>query len=215
MSGFGSCSPRNANKFKSLGIFCLCLSVAVRYNPRRSVGPSVGRAMGKLTDRTVRTVGPGRHGDGAALALVVSDTGARKWVLRYQLNGKRRDMGLGGFPDVDLKSARLAAGSARALAARGVDPLAARDDARKAARPIPTFADIARDVIAEAQARTANEKVRYQWERHLGPAYCGALLGRPVNEITTGWRPRVQDGRDETACQNGTAFNFSSRAKNL
>lgn len=141
--------------------------------------------MGKLTDRTARNVGPGRHGDGDGLALVVSETGARKWVLRYQLNGKRRDMGLGGFPTVDLKSARLAAASARALAAQGIDPLTAREAARKGARPVPTFADIAKEVIAEAQARTANEKVRYQWERHLGPAYCGPLLARPVNEITT------------------------------
>ena len=141
--------------------------------------------MGKLTDRTAKTIGPGRHTDGAGLTLVVSDTGARKWVLRFQLAGKRRDMGLGGFPDVGLSAARAAAAAARALAAQGVDPLAARAAEKKAARPVPTFQQVAADVIAEAQARTTNAKVAYQWARHLGPAYCGPLLDRPVNEITT------------------------------
>jgi integrase len=141
--------------------------------------------MGKLTDRAAKTAGPGKHGDGDGLTLVVSDSGARKWVLRYQMGGKRRDMGLGSYPEISLSHARGAAAAARALAAQGSDPLAAREAARKASRPIPTFADIARDVIAEAQARTSNDRVAYQWQRHLGPAYSGPLLDRPVNEITT------------------------------
>lgn len=40
-------------------------------------------------------------------------------------------------------------------------------------------------MIAEAQKNSTNEKVRYQWKQHLGPSYCGSLLKRPVNEITT------------------------------
>ncbi len=140
--------------------------------------------MGKLTDRTAKSAGPGKHGDGDGLTLVVADSGSRKWVLRFQLNGKRRDMGLGPYPEIGLSAARAAAAAARALAARGVDPLAARAAEKKAARPVPTFEEVAKEVIAEAQARTANEKVRYQIARHLGPAYCGPLLARPVNGIT-------------------------------
>lgn len=141
--------------------------------------------MGKLTDRTARAAGPGRHGDGDGLALVVSETGARKWVLRFQMNGRRRDMGLGPYPEIGLSTARAAAAAARALAAQGIDPLGARQSEKKAARRIPTFEEIAREVIEEAKKRTSNEKVRYQWERHLGPAYCAALLKRQVHEITT------------------------------
>jgi hypothetical protein len=40
-------------------------------------------------------------------------------------------------------------------------------------------------VIDEAKRKSANAKVRYQWERHLGEAYSGPLLDRPVNAITT------------------------------
>ena len=64
-------------------------------------------------------------------------------------------------------------------------PIEARRAARKAAKPIPTFGEIAALVIADAQNKTTNEKVRYQWARHLGPAYSGPLLDRPVHEITT------------------------------
>jgi integrase len=94
-------------------------------------------------------------------------------------------MGLGGFPETSLAAARLAAVSARALAAQGSDPLAAREAARKAARPVPTFREIAAIVVTEAKQKTTSAKVAYQWERHLGPTYSAPLLDRPVNEITT------------------------------
>jgi integrase len=141
--------------------------------------------MARLTDRTVKTAPAGRHGDGEGLLLVVSRAGRRTWVLRYQLDRVRRDMGLGSYPSVGLSDARIAAADARKLIAQGIDPLDARGALRKAKRPIPTFADIARIVIADAQGKSTNAKVRYQWERHLGPAYSGPLLDRPVNEITT------------------------------
>ena len=63
--------------------------------------------------------------------------------------------------------------------------MASRAAARKAAKPIPTFRDIAQIVIEAAKRRSTNAKVRYQWERHLGEAYSGPLLDRPVSEITT------------------------------
>ncbi|CAJ0876752.1 hypothetical protein AMST5_02814 [freshwater sediment metagenome] len=141
--------------------------------------------MGKLSDPKVKAAKAGKHGDGDGLTLVVSEAGARKWVLRYQLNGKRRDMGLGPYPAISLAAARQAAISARSLAAQGVDPLEARQTARKAARPIPTFAEVAEGVIEDAQVRLNGERVGYWWRRHLGPTYCAPLLDRPANEITT------------------------------
>jgi Arm DNA-binding domain len=141
--------------------------------------------MGRLSDRSVKTVGEGRHGDGDGLQLIVSVSGRRKWVLRYQLNGVRRDMGLGAYPAIGLSDARIAAADARKLIARGIDPLDDRKASRKAARPVPTFGDIAQIVIADAQSKSGNAKVRYQWERHLGEAYSAPLLARPVHEITT------------------------------
>ena len=140
--------------------------------------------MARLTERGVQTAKPGRHSDGDGLHLVVSETGRKKWVLRYQVAGARKDKGLGAYPAVGLKDARERASEARKLVARGVDPIEADRAARKAAKPIPTFKDIAKLVIEDAQAKSVNAKVRYQWERHLGPVYSGPLLDRPVHEIT-------------------------------
>ncbi len=141
--------------------------------------------MGKLTELGVKSAKEGQHGDGDGLMLVVRASGKKSWLLRYQVNGARRDMGLGRYPEISLKEARQRALDARRLIGGGSDPIEARRAARKAAKPIPTFGEIAALVIADAQNKTTNEKVRYQWARHLGPAYSGPLLDRPVHEITT------------------------------
>jgi integrase len=141
--------------------------------------------LARLTERTVQTAKAGRHSDGDGLHLVVSETGRKKWVLRYQMNGVRRDKGLGSYPEVGLKEARSRAAADRTLLAKGLDPIEERRAARKTSKPVPTFGDIAQLVIADAQSKSTNAKVRYQWERHLGPVYSGALLARPVHEITT------------------------------
>src|SRR5437016_4328048 len=48
---------------------------------------------GRLTALKVRTAKPGKHGDGGNLYLLVSQTGSRKWVLRFRLRGqKSREM---------------------------------------------------------------------------------------------------------------------------
>lgn len=141
--------------------------------------------MGRLTDRSVRALGPGRHSDGDGLLLAVSPTGRRSWTLRYQKDGVRRDMGLGRYPDVSLADARLAVLQRRKEIAQGQDPIREHRQRKRAKRAVPTFEEVAVDVIEIAQKASTNAKVRYQYARHLGPAYCSSLLKRPVNEITT------------------------------
>src|SRR5690349_4641503 len=51
--------------------------------------------MGKLTAKFVENAKSGRHADGEGLYLLVKPTGAKTWVLRVQVDGKRRDIGLG------------------------------------------------------------------------------------------------------------------------
>ena len=63
-------------------------------------------AIHRLAPRKVETARPGKYEDGGGLRLVVSNLGAKKWVLRYTIDGKRREMGLGSFPDVSLAAAR-------------------------------------------------------------------------------------------------------------
>jgi hypothetical protein len=126
------------------------------------VGLNVGRAVVRLTDLSAKSAKPGRHTDGDGLTLVVSNTGAKKWVLRYQAAGVRRDKGLGSYPAVGLKEARAKAAEDRRLLAAGQDPIAARRIAEKGEKPIPTFGEVAAVVIADAHEKSINAKVRYR-----------------------------------------------------
>ena len=83
--------------------------------------------MGRLTARMVRGFSkPGRYGDGGTLFLNVAPGGSKSWVQRLAINGKRHDIGLGGYPLVTLAEAREQAFENRRLARRGGDPLAAK-----------------------------------------------------------------------------------------
>src|SRR3546814_2948191 len=52
--------------------------------------------MAGLTAKFVQNAKEGRHCDGRGLYLLVGRTGCRSWILRVQVRGKRRDIGLGG-----------------------------------------------------------------------------------------------------------------------
>jgi len=83
--------------------------------------------MPGLTALKVKSAKPGRHGDSKGLYLLVSKTGAKSWVLRVQVNGRRRDIGLGSLDDFTLEEARDKARALRKVARAGGDPIAARD----------------------------------------------------------------------------------------
>jgi hypothetical protein len=73
----------------------------------------------RLTARKVETAKPGKYEDGHGLRLVVSPSGARKWVFRFMRAGKRVEMGLGSLPAVSLSQARDRAADARRLVKAG------------------------------------------------------------------------------------------------
>ena len=117
--------------------------------------------MPRLTDRTVKTVGPGRHSDATVkgLMLVVRDNGSRAWVLRYQIGGRRRDMGLGPYPEVGLADAREKALDARRLIKRdGKDPIAERRRGK-----VKTFKETAEALIESKRPGWRNAKHAAQW----------------------------------------------------
>src|SRR2546430_341853 len=88
---------------------------------------------GKLSAIEVtKAKGPAVLHDGGGLYLRVSGTGAKSWVFRFQLDGKRRDMGLGPFPDISLADARGKATEHRKLRHEGIDPLDAKAAQRQA-----------------------------------------------------------------------------------
>jgi integrase len=126
--------------------------------------------MMPLTVRRVETAPPGRHVDGRGLMLLVKPTGARSWVLRYQLNGRRRDMGLGSYPEVTLAAAREKALEARRRLVDGIDPLATRP------APSLTFRDAAEALIESKRSGWRNAKHAAQWSSTL-KEYAYPVLG--------------------------------------
>lgn len=141
----------------------------------------MARTINGLSARTVRTLTEaGRHADG--LTFVVDDGGGKRSVARFHLAGKRGEMGLGPLRMVSLAHARERAGKARALAAQGPDPVAARPADRLApemaqGRTTTTFADIA-DAFTDARASERRKaKHRQQWRTTLR-AYAANLWSR-------------------------------------
>ena len=59
--------------------------------------------MAKLNSTRVKFAKQGRHADGLGLYLLVSGTGAKSWVLRVQVQGRRRDIGLGSIAELTLE----------------------------------------------------------------------------------------------------------------
>ena len=79
--------------------------------------------VSKLTARKVETAKPGKYSDGGNLYLIVSPSGARKWVLRFTWRGRAKEMGLGSASTVPLADAREKAASARRKIGQGLNPI--------------------------------------------------------------------------------------------
>ena len=139
--------------------------------------PTHDGTAGRLTLQTVATAPPGRHTDGFGLSLVVKPSQRRSWVLRYSVHGRRRELGLGGYPAVSLEEARRRAAALRAQHCATPTPGARRNG------KMPTFAQAAAETHAlhEPQWRSARHAAEWldSLRRHAAP-----LLDMPVDRIT-------------------------------
>ncbi len=139
-------------------------------------------AIHKLTPRKVASAGPGKYEDGAGLRLVVSNTGAKKWVLRFTIDGKRREMGLGSYPDVGLADARGKAAEHRKTAKSGIDPIEVR--LSEPEKP-PSFTSCAARYIRAHRQGWKNAKHARQWVSTL-KTYARPVIGsKRVDQIVT------------------------------
>lgn len=130
-------------------------------------------AMGNLTtDRIKELSEPGRYSDGGGLMLQISPSGGKSWLMRVQVNGRRRDIGLGQFRHVSLRDARLEAASIKKLAASGIDPL---EERRKVEKVIPTFEAAAKLAHAELVKGWKTASTRNNGSRRLSSTHTRSL----------------------------------------
>jgi hypothetical protein len=91
---------------------------------------------------------PGRHAVGvvSGLLLAIKDSGAKSWILRTTVNNRRRNIGLGPYPEISLATARGRAREAKDLIRRGKDPIEIKRANRRALTNSAriTFAEAAR-----------------------------------------------------------------------
>ncbi|MCY4550605.1 MAG: tyrosine-type recombinase/integrase [Defluviicoccus sp.] len=134
---------------------------------------------GHLTAAKIRAISkPGMHGDGATLYLNVAPGGAKSWVQRLTIDGKRCDLGLGGWPLVSLADAREKAFENRKLARTGGDPLA-----EKRKEKMPNFRVAAQKTFEANRPRWRNAKVEKTWMQQLERHALPTLGDLPVDRI--------------------------------
>jgi integrase len=146
------------------------------------------KEMGALTISRITKRGFHSVGGVAGLMLQVQHSNARSWVLRATVGSKRRDMGLGGYPDVTLAGARDAARDARALIDKGIDPIEHRRAAKAALCAAQgkaiTFKACAEAYISAHELGWKNEKHRAQWTSSL-TTYAYPTIGHlAVREVS-------------------------------
>jgi len=148
-----------------------------------------------ITTLQLKNAKPGMHADGNGLYLYVKDGGAKSWIFRYQIAGRRREMGLGAVAHLSVIPARAEAARLKALVANKFDPLEEKRRVRSAAHASTalenrevalegkTFRIVADAYIAAQEAGWRNLKHRQQWENTL-KTYAFPVIGDlPVRQI--------------------------------
>ena len=141
-------------------------------------------ALNRMSAAQVKNAEPGKHSDGGGLWLVKHNTGSAQWVLRVTVHGRRREMGLGSYPDLPLKDARDSAAKWRTLVAQEVDPIKQRQkERREAVRNLHVLNEIAADAFESRKAELKGDGEAGRWWTPLKLHVLPKLGKVPVAEI--------------------------------
>jgi integrase len=144
----------------------------------------IARALYKLTAQEVKSKPPGKYNDGGGLWLVKRDGDRGQWVLRVTVHGRRREMGLGAYPEVSLKEARIAADQQRQVSRAGLDPIKERArQRREAAKRLHLLREIAVDAFESRKAELKGDGKAGRWFSPLELHILPKLGNIPVAEI--------------------------------
>ena len=167
------------------------------------------RRAKELTAIEVRRLGRGVHNVGgvAGLLMQVSDNGAQSWLLRVRVGDKRREIGLGAFPEVSLAKAREKAGQVKEAIRSGVDPVEARKAARSALlasqRKGLTFIEAFEKYAAKKLPELRTDRYRAQWratvEKYAFPELGDMLVQNITREDVLRILHPIWESKTETA----------------
>lgn len=121
--------------------------------------------LNSLNQMKAKNGAAGKYADGQGLWLVKHERAKGKWVLRLSVSGKRREMGLGRWPDVSIAEAREQAAEARKKLRTGTDPI----EVRAKAKIKPTRLTLQQAVDACFEAKRAELKGDGEAGRWMSP----------------------------------------------
>lgn len=139
-------------------------------------------ASNALTHMRVKNLGKGKYADGQGLWLVKRRKDAGKWILRIVVDGKRREMGLGRWPDVSIAEARENASEARRKLRTGVDPIQARQKQKRRANRL-TVAGAVQGCFEARQAELKNEGKAGRWMSPLNVHVLPKIGAKAIEDI--------------------------------
>jgi integrase len=142
------------------------------------------RATNRLSSQFLKSAPVGKHCDGAGLWLVKRDDGGAQWVQRVTVHGRRREMGLGGFPSLSLSEARKLSERWRKLAAAGRDPIKEREAEERAARREDiTLEILTADAFESRKAELKGDGTAGRWLSPLNIHVLPKLGKVPVTDL--------------------------------
>jgi integrase len=152
----------------------------------------MGRIKAPISEKSLASLSkrPGMHavGDPAGLYLN-SFKGSRAWILRFMLEGRRRDMGLGSYLDLTLAEAREKAREKRKLILDGIDPIEAKREQRDISRAGTvkrvTFQKCVDGYLDAHGDSWRNPKHRAQWRSTLERYACSIIGSMNVATVDT------------------------------
>lgn len=135
-----------------------------------------------LTQLRVKSLTAGKYADGQGLWLCKSNRDAGKWILRITVYRRRREMGLGRWPDVSILEARTRGEDARRLLRDGIDPIEHRKSERRALDRL-TLAEAIEGCFEARKAELKNDGIAGRWLSPLKVHIIPSLGRYPVEDI--------------------------------
>jgi integrase len=135
-----------------------------------------------LTFMEAKKFGPGKYADGEGLWLFKSSAEAGKWIVRLVVSGKRREMGLGRWPDVSIAEARERAADARKQLRDGLDPIEERAKQKYKPKRL-TVAEAIEDCFRARQAELKNDGQAGRWMSPLRVHVIPKIGPTPVEDV--------------------------------
>ena len=159
--------------------------------------------MATLSAIKVKTLKPpGKYGDGNGLFLNIAPGGSKSWIQRITVDGKRKDLGLGGYPVVSLAEARETASQNKASIRQGKGPVEV-SRAKAKADTMPTFKEAAFSLLAMNGPTWGNPKTAKNWlqraERYVFPEIGNTKVNRIDRTAVLGILTPVWTTKPETA----------------